>query len=1138
VSVSDLSVGSELLGYRVEGVLGRGGMSIVYLAEDLRLKRRVALKLLAPALAEDEAFRERFLVESELAASLDHPNIVPIFAAGDADGRLFIAMRYVEGSDLKELLRRGRLTPERTLAVCGQVAAALDFAHERGLAHRDVKPSNVLLDSREHAYLADFGLTRRHADQDASTAVARSLGTIDYVSPEQIRGGEVDGRADVYSLGCVLYECLAGKPPFRRSTDAAALFAHLEEEPPAPPGLDRVIRRALAKQPSERYGTCTELIEDARVALGLREPPRPSWWRAPVTLAVIGAALIAVALAAYLAASGGGAASPSTAASLVRVAPNSVAVIDTANDRVVGAVPVGAGPGAIAFGSGSLWVANQDDQNVWRIDPKSLRELGTFPLPGPPIGIAASRDGIWVTQSDLNPAAGSVAVSRIDPEFDSLGPTVSVPSLVPGGPGGVAAQGNSVWVSPSAGLLTRLDARTGRVMQHFDPNATPGDIAIGYGAIWTTDTVADDVIRVDRNGDVTPIPVGNGPGAIAVGAGGVWVADSSDDAVKRINPSSGAVLTTIAVGHSPAGIAIGAGSVWVANAGDGTVTRIDPRTDTVATIAVGGSPRTVTIAAGRAWVTVDARSGPPPGLAAGGGTLRIETSGDVTSMDPAIANDSLSGALLWASCAQLVTYPDESGPAGSLPIPDVAQSLPTRSADGKTYTFRIRQGFRFSPPSNQPVTAQTFKYSIERTLNPAMHSSVGQSLADIVGAGAYMAGKANRISGIVANGDTLAIRLVAPAPNFLFRLAFPWFCAVPSNTPVEPGGVGVIPSAGPYYVSSYVPGQGVVLLRNPNYHGPRPRHFERIELAVGIPEQQAVADVEAGRADYTNLGLWWPGPASPRALTPLVAKLAARYGSQSRGTAGEEPRYFVNPVLATYFILLNTRRPLFSDVRARLAANYAIDRRRLAALGGYDQAGPLRLTDHYLPPGIAGFRDAHLYPPTSDVAKARRLMQARRRTAVLYTCNISPCPEQAQIVKTDLAAIGLQVQIKSFPLQILYRRVATPGARFDLFMDSYIADYPDPQGILNPVLADSSLAPTLNDVTYLRRLAAAARLSGPERYLTYGELDLDLARNAAPLIAYGDQTTSDFFAARVGCQTYSYVWGMDLGALCIKLSSR
>ena len=269
---SDLFVGSELLGYRVEGLLGRGGMGVVYLAEDLRLRRRVALKLLAPSLAEDEGFRERFLAESKLAASLDHPCVVPIYEAGDGDGRLFIAMRYVEGSDLNALLQDGPLTAERTFGVCAQVADALDFAHGKGLVHRDVKPSNVLLDGRDHVYLADFGVTKRLAEPEAGEPGL--LGTIDYVAPEQIRGEKVDGRADQYSLGCLLCECLTGEPPFPRSTDAAVLFAHLEEQPAAPPGLEVVIQKALAKQPDDRYPTCAELVEAAGEALGVGEPPR------------------------------------------------------------------------------------------------------------------------------------------------------------------------------------------------------------------------------------------------------------------------------------------------------------------------------------------------------------------------------------------------------------------------------------------------------------------------------------------------------------------------------------------------------------------------------------------------------------------------------------------------------------------------------------------------------------------------------------------------------------------------------------------------------------------------------------------------------------------------------------------------
>ncbi len=283
----DPQVGTEVAGYRIESLLGFGGMSVVYLAEDLRLKRSVALKLLAAGLAEDESFRDRFLRESELAASIDHPNILPIYEAGTTDDLLFIAMRYVEGSDLKERLQRGSLDPGDAIGILAQVASALDTAHAHGLVHRDVKPSNVLLDTgarpdaSDHVYLADFGLTQRVSDEAGIGEDGHLIGTIDYVAPEQIAGEGIDGRADVYSLGCMLYECLVGQPPFRRDSEIAVVFAHLEVEPPVPSAerpelpaaLDAVIARALAKEPERRYASCREFAR-AGLAVAVDEASR------------------------------------------------------------------------------------------------------------------------------------------------------------------------------------------------------------------------------------------------------------------------------------------------------------------------------------------------------------------------------------------------------------------------------------------------------------------------------------------------------------------------------------------------------------------------------------------------------------------------------------------------------------------------------------------------------------------------------------------------------------------------------------------------------------------------------------------------------------------------------------------------
>jgi serine/threonine protein kinase len=286
----DPAVGTEVAGYRIVEEAGSGGMGVVYRAEEIGLGGRpVALKLLPPALAGDPDFRARFLREMRVAAAIDHPNIVPIYRAGEDRGLLYLAMRYVHASDLRRVLEtEGRLEPARALAILDQVARALDAAHARGLVHRDVKPGNILLappvldGDPEHVYLVDFGLARSDNDDRSIGGGGSFLGTPRYAAPEQAAGRPVDGRTDGYALGCVLYECLTGRPPFADGSGEAVLLAHLEAAPPRlttlrpdlPPAIDQVITRALAKSPDHRFPTCRALIAAAREALLPRRGPR------------------------------------------------------------------------------------------------------------------------------------------------------------------------------------------------------------------------------------------------------------------------------------------------------------------------------------------------------------------------------------------------------------------------------------------------------------------------------------------------------------------------------------------------------------------------------------------------------------------------------------------------------------------------------------------------------------------------------------------------------------------------------------------------------------------------------------------------------------------------------------------------
>jgi len=602
---------ADFAGYRIEDEIGRGGMGGVYRATELSLERPVALKLITPELAADEGFRKRFLRESRLAASLDHPHVLPVFQAGEAEGQLYIAMRYVEGEDLRTLLRRtGKLEPVRAVRICGQVAEALDAAHRRGLVHRDLKPGNVLLDSSGEAYLADFGLTKQVGS--ASTQTGELVGTLDYLAPEQIRGEEVDGRTDEYALACVLYECLSGQAPFHRQTEAELLWAHMQEEPPSlasQPELDAVFQSALAKEKSDRYGDCSAFVEAAAGALGLETPRlrrRRRLLRRSRLLVAGGVVLLAAAAAAIaVEVTRSGSSSPAPVG-------NAVAAIDGGDAKLTSYTATGTTPSNVVIGGGSVWVLNADDRTISQIDQRTRKIVKTFATGGIPTDLAFGDGSLWVGNGGVRSTDGTVgstytvgltytsSVERIDP--DTYLPAESValpydhdtPSLGSSSPiSKLAAYGRSLWAINPDLTVSRIDTATNSVVDRVPVGFTSA-IAAGKEGVWVTRN-GSSVTRIDprtgRIGQTISVP-SSGFAGIAVGDGSVWTTAPDDGTVWRIEPGATPTTRTISVGFGVTFITFAGGDVWTANFIQGTVSRIDPRTNTVnSTTPISGTPQ-------------------------------------------------------------------------------------------------------------------------------------------------------------------------------------------------------------------------------------------------------------------------------------------------------------------------------------------------------------------------------------------------------------------------------------------------------------------------------------------------------------------------------------------------------------------
>jgi streptogramin lyase/predicted Ser/Thr protein kinase len=585
--VGEPSIGSTLAGYRIDALIARGGMGVVYRATQLALDRPVALKVISRELAGKEGFRERFLRESRLAARLDHPNVVPVFDAREEDGELIVAMRLIEGGDLRKLIdREGPLAPERAIALLGQVADALDAAHAAGIVHRDVKPHNILIEG-DRAYLSDFGLAKAFEGSGASSASI--VGTVEYMAPEQWRGERVGPAADTYALGCVLYEALTGIAPFaRREPDT---------EPEIPKGIDAVIERAVAKNPADRYRTAGELIAAAgervgatptatrvlsadrdrpTVRLGGAEPRR--WRFGSRRVQWLGAGLAVLAGA--------------TTLTLILLGGEGVSVSAP--------IEVGRGPLRLAVGGGGVWATSASEGTLSRIDPSSLEVTGRPLRLGPGIsGVAFGAGSVWVA----SPRSGEVL--RVDPSAEAVTARIGVG----GRPGAVAFGGDRVWVADETRRgITAINAAGGRVYRRgIVPHAAPLRLAVGAGGLWVSSASTGAIRRIDLGSAEAgaPIQVGRGPAGITVGHGLVWVANSRGASVARVDPSVNARLgEPIELGGRPGGIDAGTDVVWVANASEDSVSRIGLSSGEVEgdPIAVGSDPGAVVVGEEAVWV--------------------------------------------------------------------------------------------------------------------------------------------------------------------------------------------------------------------------------------------------------------------------------------------------------------------------------------------------------------------------------------------------------------------------------------------------------------------------------------------------------------------------------------------------------
>jgi DNA-binding SARP family transcriptional activator/streptogramin lyase len=839
--------------------------------------------------------------------------------------------------------------------------------------------------------------------------------------------------------------------------------------------------------------------------------------RRRVLLSATALALAAGAAAAGLLLSGGGTQS-SPARSFAQ--PDSVVLLSARSGKAIGQA-VARGVVASRFGEGSLWSLSSTGE-LTRIDAATGKVVAFLSTGAPvPCGLAVGEGSVWVTD------CSSPTLVRIDPALDP--PVVADRYRLPVSYPELATQtrevvlgAGSVWVgqgNTNPSYVHRIDPKTGRVQNSIlIPKGGAQALAFGDGALWVANADIGQVSRIDSHtNEITATPVVGDANicCLAVGGGYAWVATNPDHQVWKIG-ASGTVATSIELAGVVENLTYADGAVWAAEGDAGTLVRIDPTTNTKRVYRLGHHLIGVDARKGVVAVGVqESAQDVTAGLKGRVATVALKDDYlDWTSPDPAATQTAFNPYQVqfhYATCAKLFNYPDSAGAAGKRLVPEIASGWPQVSGGGRTYTFRIRPGYRFSPPSNEPVTAQSFRHEIERVLSPALQPGPWNLalLPDVVGAEAYHAGEATHVSGVSVHGDALVIRLVKPASDLPARLADPHFCAVPVDTPILLHGVASpIPSAGPYYLAAHA-GDAFVLKRNPNYHGARPQRLDAIVYRTGVDVGRAISLLAKGKVDY-------------------VAEVDSALAPDTVAAQRAAGRYRLTPDNWTERLVLNTHRPLFADVRLRRAVAHALDRRTLASGLARVIAVP---TSHVLPPNAPGARNGSGYPLSGDLPTARRLTGGRRLHAVFAAgADAAGTLFDATFVRSlrdQLAAIGIGLTVVPLPQTDDPAVRAAALARADITRAEANADTTrDPIDYLRslPYLPEA-------DRTRLERIAT---FSWPRREAAAAAFAATLEREAV-VVAYADIATPELFSARLGCILDQPVYpGLDLAALCVR----